>query len=229
MRNLHASLSVLLVGICFFSCKADDTAWGGGSTNTSDPPARDTGPFGTDTADTGAEDTGSDSDSGDTSASSHTGDSGTDTGPGITGTGYGAGDVAYNLVASNQDDDIWRLYSHYGSPVVLVFGDAYEGNFQFICDFLDDLQEKFAGDGVVFAVGLVLGPDGGPADVDAAEVLATAYDLDTVLVIEDASDQVNWASSRPIVYVLDSSLTISKIGNNIVYEAELDSWIDDVL
>jgi hypothetical protein len=222
------------VTLLFFACGKDTEDFNTGGDPTDQPPP-DTGPFATgDTGDTATSGGGGDSaDTGpsvtDDSAHDSAHDSEGDTGVGVVGTGYGEGDVAFNLTANDQTNSEWRLYQQHGAIVVLVLGDSYEGNFQYIAEYLPSLQSRFDGDGVRIVTGLINGADTTAADVKDAQQIAADYGLNPVLYIDDVTDAGLWASTRPVVYVIDRDLTISQIGNNIVYEDEVETWVEALL
>ena len=123
---------ILILGLSCGSGENDGFGSGGG--NRPDPPQNpkpvdDTGEdTGLDTAeDTSPEDT------------ADTGGDTVDTSLGLEGEGYDRGDVAYNLIAPDQDNQTWKLYQQLGEVVVLAIGAAYDPQMTEISGFLDDL------------------------------------------------------------------------------------------
>ena len=94
--------------------------------------------------DSGDTDSDTDTGGGDTGETdSDTGSDTGETGPVIEGTGYAKGDIAYNLIAKDQDEDDWSLHDQYGTVTVLVFGEAWDSRFQSICSYLAELEETY--------------------------------------------------------------------------------------
>ena len=61
------------------------------------------------------------------SSGSDTGTTGSDTG-GLKGTGYSEGDIAHDLVGTDQSGSPWSLHDRYGTAVLLLVGHMYDND-----------------------------------------------------------------------------------------------------
>jgi hypothetical protein len=223
LRLLVLSPLVLLGG-----CSAGDDGFGAQGERFE--PAVDTGPFNSDgDADT---DTDSDTDT-DTDTSVDTADTSTDTadsgdtGIDIVGTGYSAGKVAFNFKAPDQSDDIWALYQHYGNVVVLGFGNGSDPYFIEMSGWLQGVADKYNAE-----LALVLLTDGTStqADVDDAALWSSTYGLENVLYkpLDGSVSTASWASTPPMVYVIDSELRIYWTNQGNTEEGQLTDKVKDL-
>ena len=178
----------------------------------------DTGPE--DTSDTGFGDTGMDT-GGDTE----------DTAAPYEGTGYSTGDVAYNLVAPDQDGQEWRLYQHDGSPIVLTLGYGLGDDFIQVCSFLPDVVSSFESYDVQGVAVLLLDATGTVAEQEDAAEWADLYELDTVLYDEDGSIALDWtgSSTRTRTYVISADMVIEYANYDYTYQAQVESTLEDLL
>ena len=224
---LVASSGLTLIWAC--AQKGDGGFGGGGS---SFDPVTDTGPWyseddtGSDTGETDSEDdTGSDTGETDADTSSDTGE----TGPVIEGTGYAKGDIAYNLVAKDQDEDDWSLHDQYGTVTVVVFGEAWDSRFQSICSYLAELEETY---GVSTAPVVLTNNDEMPADEEDALAWSLTYGLDTVLwdPSTERAIQTDWAPLvRPRLFLINEEMEIRWVNEGITNEVQLSEKIEDIL
>jgi hypothetical protein len=214
---------LLILGMSCGSGGDDGFGSGGGK---ADPPQnpKPVDDTGEDTGLDSAEDTGSD-DTADTGADT------VDTSLGLEGEGYDRGDVAFNLVAPNQDDQTWKLYQQLGEVVVLVFGAAYDPQMTEISGFLNGFVENY--DIVVVAM-LVQDSGGTQADDDDATAWAEAFDLETVIydpvpTYPIMGDWAPQAQSEPRVYLIDESMTIDWTNDGATDEVQLENKIKDLV
>ncbi|MEC7239821.1 MAG: hypothetical protein VXW32_01145 [Myxococcota bacterium] len=226
---LLAASGLSLIWAC--AQKSDGGFGGGGS---SFDPVTDTGPWYSD------EDTGGDS--GDTDSNTETGgggdtgetdsDTASDTGepgPVIEGTGYAKGDIAYNLIAKDQDEDDWSLHDQYGTVTVVVFGEAWDSRFQSISSYLAELETTY---GVKTAPVVLTNNDEMPADEEDAELWSTTYGLDTVLwdPSTERALQTDWAPIvRPRLFLINEEMEIRWVNEGITNEVQLSEKIEDIL
>ena len=219
------TLALLLI---LTGCKNGDDGFGGTGDRV-DPPA-DTGPL----------ETGGDTDTGDTSTPNDTADTGgtgldtgdsadsADTGLDITGTGYGNGNVAYNLRAPDQSDDIWALYQQFGSVVLLTFGDATDPHFQEISSWQQALADEW---GIVTAAMLMTNEVQTQASVQDAAEWASANGLDTVLYrpLDGSVSTASWSPYPPVTYVIDQEMVIEWTNQGNSEEGQVEDQIKDLV
>lgn len=230
-KILVISVSVVAAALVVVACtsKADDE-FGNIDGQPYEPPPEDTSepdPV-VDTADTAdTADTGLDTaDTGDAALdTADTADTGGGTTGPIEGSGYDVGDTAYNLETYDQNDNLWSLYNQKGKVVVLVLGDYLDGTFTYMADYLSEVDASY-GVGVKIVAGLAYGADTAIADQADAAAIADTYDLSTVLYLDNPKDQVNWASARPVVYVIDKEMVIQHVAYGIVDQEDIEGWVD---
>ena len=210
---------------------ASNTGFGGGGNHVD--PVQDTGPWETsettDTTDT----TDTTGDTTDTSTTGETGttDSATDTatGPVIEGTGYDRGDVAYDLVAPDQNEVEWSLHSHYGGVVLLVIGDGYDPLFTDISKYLGEMETKY---GIETAALLLSDPHEAAADVEDAVLWADTYHVPTVLFDPSAGRdlQMEWAPIvRPLLLLIDDEMVIAWKNTGSTSQTQIEEKIEDLV
>ena len=222
--KLKSVSTLVLMGAFALACARDDSGFKGGGSSL-DPdwtePPEDTGSqAGNDTA---AKDTAGGTETGaavDTSVE--------DTAAPYVGEGYGSGDVAYNLVAPDQNAQTWRLYQQTDGPTVLVFGDAWDDNLLAIAAYLQALADKYSDYGVNAAVLLFEDANTKNADAGDASDLASAYGLNVVLYDDDSSRSA-WATSQPTTYVIDEDMVISWKNTGITAENQLEDEIKELV
>ncbi len=251
MVEMQKQSGLLLVGLGLvgvwpgLGCpqKGDD---GFGNTGVSVPPTQDTGPWFVDTQ----VDTGLDTSDSDPQDTQDTQDPVLDTGFDLAGEGYSRGDVVYNLVANDHNDSQWKLYQQYEgvdpppwNVTVLVFGAAYEPNFQTISGWLtevidtnaalaDSVSAEFSVKGAVF---LTYDESGVIADVDAASAWAAANDLSNVLYESSPSQPIAtaWAlysASKPRIYLIGTDMTVEWVADDgHTTSSRLDGKIRDLV
>ncbi len=222
--KLKSVSTLVLMGAFALACARDDSGFKGGGSSL-DPdwtaPPEDTGSqTGNDTA---AKDTAGGTETGtalDTSVE--------DTAAPYVGEGYGSGDVAYNLIAPDQNAQTWRLYQQTDGPTVLVFGDAWDDNLLAIAAYLQALADKYSDYGVNAAVLLFEDANTKSADAGDASDLASAYGLNVVLYDDDSSRSA-WATSQPTTYVIDEDMVISWKNTGITAENQLEDEIKELV
>ena len=218
-------MCTLVLTLLFLGCDKDD---GFGADGNRVEPPNDTGPFNTNTGDdTGSDTTDTDPGTVDTADSADTADSG-DTGLGIEGTGYKRGDVAYNLIAPDQDDDDWALYGQYGRVIILTFGDATDPNFQEISGWLGSLGSQY---GIATAAFLLTDSNMTQADVDAAESWSDTHSLPTVLYrpTDGSVSTASWASTPPMTYVIDQEMVIDWTNQGNTEQGQIEDKVKDLV
>lgn len=209
------------------ACVRDDK-WPGfhGDDDTGSPPdyPEDTDPGDTDTG-AGGPDDSSDTDPDDTDTD--------DTGnpdPDPVGTGWDVGDVAYDLLATDDSGTPWSLYDHDRGPVLLVFGYAQSYNFQALCGYLPGLDDDYGDRGLTIAAALVQDDAFVTADQDDAADWATEYDLGTVLWDSEGEFVPDWvAMSQVKTWLLSRDMVIEWVGVEAVTESVLQMEVGDLL
>ena len=214
-------------------CLADkDESAFGNSGDQREGPAQDTGPW---NVDTGPEDTASDAtdDWVDDTSMMDTGEMVEDTGFDIEGEGYQAGDIAFNLVANNQNDDPWKLYQQFQgldappwNVTVLVFGASYQSHFMTISGWLQDVLDQAnslaASVGSDSSVGggvfLIDDATGSQASKETAAAWASANGLDTVLYESSPARPIamSWNlyyQSKAKLYLIGPDMTIEWVAD----------------
>ena len=227
--------------LIFFGCgKSNNPGFGGGGlpippASTSDAGGIDGDGDGGTSSDTGTtQDTANPSDTGDSvverdSDADADGDGGTeDTGITIEGTGYNAGDVAYNLTATDQSGAPFSLHALYGQKVVLVVGNMDVAT---TTDTLAGIQSVM-GDhsGVRFVAYIGNDTYGIPCDQSCAAEVASTYGFSPVVVggMADTSAFNSWvAPSNTKTYLMHSTMEIywDKTGtaNEVVVSGRIDN------
>ena len=204
------------------TAKDPDTFGGGGQGDLGVPTDGGT------TGDGGGTDSGTSGDTGGTdsgTADGGTTDGGTTdggtTGPVIKGTGYDAGDVAYDLIATNQSGTAFTLHALYGQAVVLTVGHMDDPAFSGMMAWLGDID----GATVVALVGR--DEDGLQADQADAATWASTYGVGTVL-IDPTGELVNtWAErAPPKTYVIRDTMEIYWTRFGTVAQVEVEDKID---
>jgi hypothetical protein len=234
MPSVHRSPSRplqygLLAVLALYACGRGPSGFGHGGTDRDDTWL----PGDTGTTDTGpdtADDTATDDTAADTADDTGDDTGGADTAEPFTGEGYDRGDVAYNLVAPNQQGAEWRLYQHAGAPVVLVFGYAESYAFQEISGYLPELMREFATYGLTIAVTMFYDPLGYPAAQDDAAAWAAGYGLDTVLYDPESSIQGAWCGGTQVkTYLIDGDMVIRWSNLESTSQAQLRDQIADLV
>tara|TARA_B110000037_G_scaffold220751_1_gene289508 strand:+ start:916 stop:1647 length:732 start_codon:yes stop_codon:yes gene_type:complete len=215
------------------SCSgADKGGFGGGGEHVDiiEDTGKNTGSVDTETSttDTSVQTTDTAATTVDTSDTGDTADTGT-TEPQIEGTGYDRGDIAYDLVAPDQNDDEWKLHSQIGEVIVLLIGDGYDPNFTTMSGYLGELESKY---GIETAALLLSDLYEAPADLYDADAWATSHSAPTVLYDPSAerSLQLEWAPIvRPQLFVIDTEMTIFWINSGYTALTQLEEKIEDLV
>jgi hypothetical protein len=210
-----------VVAMAFMGCRSD-----GGTFGTGGQPFLDTGyPHGNGDSDTGAA-----VDTSDSSVDSSDSDTFSDTGATYTGTGFEVGDVAYDLLASDQNGDSWSLYAHSAEPVVIVFGYAQDYNFQAICGFLPAVEAKYAAEAVSVVVFLSLDPLGVRSNASDAASWSSTYGLSTVLWDSEGTVTGIWAAATQVkTYLIAGNMQINWVHTDYTGQEQLSDKIHDLL
>jgi hypothetical protein len=221
----HSSaVTITALGALVWACSGDGSRFRGGGDNLNPdytPPPEDTGSADTDVADTG-----------DSASSLDTADSDTaviDTAADFEGEGYDDDDIAYNLVAPDQEDDEWRLYQQTSGPVLLVFGHAWDSNLTAIAEFLPGLASDYETYGLTVALMLFEDLNTKAADVDDAAAFAASTGLEVVLYDDDASRESLWSPVQPTTYVISSDMEIQWKNTGISAATQVEDQIRDLV
>lgn len=150
-------------------------------------------------------------------------DSGTDSGGHavLVGTGYQPGDVAYNLLATDQFGGEWALWDYQNRPVVLVVGSlTVGGSVEQMLEWLDDVDQE--GD-VVVAILLGYDETDTVADVEDAARTATGSAVTSVLIGDiHLTDYTVWSDGNPPkLYLIDQDMVIRLTSYGTTSESSL--------
>ena len=215
---MRKKLLPLLILLAPLSCKGGGGAFYSDNTRPDVPDYSGGGGGGGD--DSGAaDDTGLSTDDSADSGDSSADDTGDSSIPGGDDCGSGLHDIVCNIVTTDQAGASWALWDLYGTPTVLVLGNAYDQQLQNISGYL----ARVASDNdAASAVVLFAGPDQIAADTSDAAAWAATYGLETVLIDPTTAIHAAWSSSFTTTVMLDSDMQVVWISYGYVDEAQMD-------
>lgn len=220
-------MPLLFLALSSLSCKAGG---GGFYSDSTRPDVPDfTGGGGDDTGspsdDSAADDSGDSGDSAD-SEDSVADDTGDSTIPGGEDCGTGLNQIACNIETTDQRGAAWALWDLYGTPTVLVFGNAYDQQLQTISGYLAGVADA---NDAASAVILFSGPDQIAADTADAAAWASTYGLSTVLIDASGGIRGDWApNSFTTTVLLDTEMRVVWVSYGYVDEAQMDDRLEDL-
>ena len=227
MQAMRTSSGILLLLPLLACSSRDDDPFGqGGGDNNLGVPTGDGGTSGDGggaTDDTGSDGGTADGGTADGGAADGGTTDDTGTGPIIKGTGYDAGDVAYDLVATNQSGATFSLHSLYGQNVLLVVGHMDDPAFSNMTGWLGDIEDA--------SVVALVGRDENGIVADAADALgwASTWGISTVLIDPTAELVNTWADrAPPKTYIIRDSMEISWTHFGTADQVQVQDKIDDL-
>ena len=129
------------------------------------------------------------------------------------------GDHPCDFTLTDQADEDWSLYDHYGSIIVLDFSAEWCGWCQVAAGTTQELQDLYSDDGVIYVTILVEDMYGQPADLELAQEWASNFGISAPVLVGSrdmisADPLEGWpVTGWPRFFFLDRDLTLVNVLN----------------
>lgn len=119
-----------------------------------------------------------------------------------------------DFTLADQNGDDWNLYDHYGSIIILDFSAEWCGYCHLGAETVQEIQDEYADDDVVYVTVLIENRYGEPADIALTEMWANTYGIQAPvlagsreLISEDAT--LGWpVTGWPRYFFIDREMTL---------------------